>query len=153
MTPDQIVCRCCQNTYEVIEGCAICETAKANIIWPALKEDNEAADLANLSRRTLRLLASNIKRLEHSMTTSVTREYYPAHGREAAALAKAMSAILTEARKLEEREEKRVKAATFDEQVDIWHDWFGSLPREHKVRVLGRFEEYLLPAQAAETVE
>lgn len=153
MTPNEILCRCCQQPYDVPEGCAICEVAKKNIVWPSLAEDTEAHDLTRLARRTVRLLESNVQRLEHSMKHAATREYYPAHGREAAALAKAMAAVLTEARKLEQHEAQRVKTGTFEDQVGIWTEWVLSLPREYQAKVLAAFEERLLPAGPAELVD
>jgi hypothetical protein len=152
LIPSDIVCRCCQKDYSVAEGCAICEGAKRNVVWPALNQDHEAADLHTLARRTVRLLRTQLDRLSHSITNAPTGAYDPVAGAELAKMSRAVANILTEARKLEEREEARVKGADFEQQLDIWGGWVLGLPREYQNRLVEWLEQKLLPPAPTDAV-
>jgi hypothetical protein len=146
MTPADILCRCCGKDYSVNEGCGICEPAKRNVVWPAMQE-SVAADLVGVSRRVVRLLDSQAKALQRDLDSSMGG-YNASLAREASQLARAIAATLTEARKLEEREEAKVKGTGFDGQLDIFLEWLAGLPREYQHRALGGMEKLLLPAPA-----
>lgn len=152
MTPADILCRCCQKDYSRAEGCAICEPAKRNCVWPAMQE-SEAADLVRMSRRVIKMLESQIRGIERHMDSAIGAVFDPALAREASALARSMAAVLTEARKLEEREEQRVKDGGFEDQLDIFIGWIGGLPREYIAKAFSRMEQLLLGPGAQDDAE
>lgn len=142
MTPDDILCRCCGKDYSIYEGCAICEPAKRNITWPAMQE-SVAANLVGVSRRVVKMLDKQANALAKELDLSLA--YNPTLAREASVLARAIAATLTEARKLEEREEERVKQGGFDDQLDIFFEWIKGLPKEYRAKALAGMERTLLP--------
>lgn len=152
MTPEDILCRTCGKDYSIPEGCAICVEAKANIVWPGMQESVNA-DLVAVSRRVVRMLDKQQKRLAREMDDSMG--YHTEHTKECSLLARSIASILTEARKLEEREEKRVQQGGFDDQLGIFLTWLAGLPREYRTKALGGMERLLLPAgsEDAEVVE
>lgn len=143
MTPADILCRCCGKDYSVYEGCGVCEPAKRNVVWPAMQE-SEVADLIKVSRRIVRMLDKQAKAIEKEIELSMG--FDPKLAREASLLARAIGSILTEARKLEEREEAKVKTGGFEAQLDIFLEWLAGLPKEYQFKALGGMEQLLLPA-------
>lgn len=151
MTPEDILCRTCGKDYSVFEGCALCEPAKRNIVWPAMQE-SVSADLLGVSRRSVRMLDKQVKRLAKELDASIS--FDPAMAREASLLARAIAATLTEARKLEEIEERKVRQGGFDDQLDIMLEWLKGLPKEYRLKALEGMERLLLPpATEAELVD
>lgn len=152
MRPADITCRTCRKAYNIPEGCAICEPAKRNIMWPDPAQ--EGSELLSTGRQALRLLQLNLDRLEREMTQGSvgarTQAYRPEWATAAQQLARSLAALVTEMRKLEEREQKRVQAATFDEQVEIMVSWVENLPREHQHTVMDALVRLLEPAQPAQ---
>lgn len=133
MTPSDIKCRLCQHHYGEAEGCVTCAPAKKNALWPAMT--GEDVSLQGMAQKSIRLLQLNLDRLEKEMTQSLggkSGHYYAEHGREAAALAKALATILGEARKIEDREARKVAQMTFSERIELWKEWFAQLPQEHQ---------------------
>jgi len=143
VTPEDVVCGACRKDYSVYEGCALCEPAKRRILWPAMQE-SIAADLVGVSRRVVRMLDGQAKAIAKELKD--TTGYNPALAREASLLARAIAATLTEARKLEEREEAKVRTGGFDDQLDIFFEWLKGLPKEYRVKALAGMERTLLPA-------
>lgn len=152
MTPDEILCRCCGKDYSVAEGCAFCQEAKANIVWPAM-QPSENADLVKVSRRVVKMLDRQCKAIERELDSVPGKVFHKELVREASLLARAIGSILTEARKLEEREEARVKSGGFDDQLGIFLEWLAGLPREYQHKALNGMERLLLPASAADVVD
>lgn len=152
MTPADILCRTCGKDYSVYEGCGICEPAKRNIVWPGMQPD-VATNLIQVSRRVVRMLDKQAKKIEKELDEGLGG-YNKDLAREASLLARAIGSILTEARKLEEREESRVRQGGFDDQLGIFLEWLGGLPKEYQHKALGGMERLLLPpAQDADVVD
>src|SRR5690606_26554283 len=131
ITPSDIRCRLCQHHYGEPDGCATCAPAKKNCLWPAVTGDD--VSLGAMAGKSIRLIQLNLDRLEKEMTESIggkSGHFYSPHAKEAAALAKALAPILAEARKLEDRDAKRVAQMTFAERVELWAHWFKELPHE-----------------------
>lgn len=115
-------------------------------------QDSVAADLVQVSRRAVRMLDKQIARIGRELDLSMG--YHPQLAREASLLARSVGSILTEARKLEEREESKVKQGGFDAQLEIFLEWLAGLPKEYQYKALGGMERLLLPAPAeAEVVD
>lgn len=94
-----------------------------------------------MAQKSIRLLQMNLDRLEKEMTESVggrTGHYYAPHGKESAQLAKALAVILGEARKIEDREAKRVAQMTFSERVELFMEFIHQLPMEHQRAVAAK---------------
>lgn len=142
MTPDEILCRTCGKDYGIPEGCAFCEPAKKQIVWPAMQADN--ADLVKVSRRVVKMLDKQCRAIEKELDAVMGGVFHKELVREASLLARAIGSILTEARKLEEAEEKRVKQGGFDDQLGIFIEWLAGLPREFQHKALGSMERLLL---------
>jgi len=99
-----------------------------------------------MAGKSIRLIQLNLDRLEKEMTESIggkSGHFYAPHAKEAAALAKALATILAEARKLEDRDAKRVAQMTFAERVELWAHWFKELPQEHQRDVAMRMARVL----------
>lgn len=152
MTPDEILCRTCGKNYGEAEGCAICETAKANITWPAM-QPSENADLVRVSRRVVKMLEGQVKAIEKELKLVPGTGYHGQLVKEASLLSRALGSVLTEARKLEEAEEKRVKQGGFDDQLGIFIEWLSGLPKEYRFRTMGAVERLLGPAPEDAEVE
>ncbi len=149
MSPDQIVCRLCKRDYGDAEGCPTCGPAKAAIIWPSLRE-TDSTDLVQASRRIVKMLDQQCKALQKEIKLVPGTGYHPELAKDAALLSRALASVLTEARKLEEAEEKRVKGGGFDDQLDIFLEWLEGLPQEYRRKVLTGVEGLLLPAAEAD---
>lgn len=153
MTPDEIVCRLCGKDYGIPEGCAVCTDAKRNIVWPAM-QTSENADLVKVSRRVVKMLDKQCRAIEKELDAVYGGVFHKELVREASLLARAIGSILTEARKLEEAEEKRVKQGGFDDQLGIFIEWLAGLPREFQHKALGSMERLLLgPGEEGELVD
>lgn len=138
MKPSDVRCRC-GRTYAELEGCGVCEPAKRQIVWPETVEDD--LNLLGLSRKAVRLIEMNLDRLERDMTkwSRADKEsgfYYAPHAKEAAMLGRSLAFMLAEARKLEERDEKRVGNMNFAERVRLWTEFLDSLPHEFQRNVV-----------------
>jgi hypothetical protein len=104
---------------------------------------DDAADLVRVSRRIVKMLDGQAKALEKEIRISMG--FHPNLSREASQLARATGAMLSEARKLEEREERRVREGGFEDQLNIFLDWLGGLPKEYRHKALTGMEKLLLP--------
>lgn len=152
MTPRDIICRSCRKDYSLAEGCTFCEPAKRQIVWPAMDPDRDSADLHALARRTVSLLKFQLDRLDRDIRNAPTGAYDPDASAQLSKLSRAVANILTEARKLEEREEERMKGATFEQMLEIYGEWILGLPREYQARTMDWLERKLLPEPEAELV-
>lgn len=115
-------------------------------------QESEVADLIKVSRRVVRMLDKQAKKIEKELDQAMG--FDPALARESSLLARAIGSILTEARKLEEREEAKVKTGGFDSQLGIFLEWLAGLPKEYQYKALGGMEQLLLPsATDAELVD
>ena len=144
MRPSDIKCRICGRHYGEPEGCPTCRQAKANIVWPA--EAESEIDLLGMSRKALRLIEMNLDRLERDMTRwskADTEEgfYNPTQAKEAAMLGRSFAFMLAEARKLEDRDEKKVALMGYAERVELFMDFLDSLPQEHQRNVIRSLSE------------
>jgi hypothetical protein len=142
--PSDIKCRLCGHHYGEEAGCPTCSHAKRAIDWPATAEVE--IDLLGLSRKAVRLIEMSLDRLERDMTkwSKADREdgfYHQGHAKEAAMLGRSLAFMLAEARKLEERDEKRVANMGYAERVELWMDFLDSLPQEHQRNVIRSLSE------------
>lgn len=142
MRPSDIKCRLCGYNYAELDGCRTCRAAKDNIVWPATA--SEELDLLGLSRKAIGLIELSLDRLEKDMRKWKGKDgegfYYAPHAKEAATLGRSLAFMLAEARKLEERDEKKVAKMGYAERVELWMDFLDSLPQEHQrnvIRTLG----------------
>lgn len=151
MRPADIKCRLCGKHYGEPEGCPTCTAAKRNIDWPAMADSG--VDLLPLAQQAIRLMKINLDRLEHDMTQSLggrTDHYYEPHANQAMKLGRSLSFMLAEARKLEERDEKKVANMSFGEKVELYFEFLNSLPQEHQRTVAERMAGLLAPMTDAE---
>jgi hypothetical protein len=148
VTPDQIVCRLCKRDYGDSAGCPTCGPAKASIVWPSLR-DTDSTDLVQASRRIVKMLDQQCKALQKEIKLVPGTGYHPELAKDAALLSRALASVLTEARKLEEAEEKRVKGGGFDDQLEIFLEWLAGLPKEYQAKALNGMEGLLLPGEVA----
>lgn len=112
-------------------------------------------DLLGLAQKAIRLMDINLDRLERDMTESVggrSDHYYPAHSEASMKLGRSLSFMLAEARKLEERDEKKVDRMSFAEKVELFMEFINGLPQEHQRAVADRVMG-LLTDGSAEVVE
>lgn len=83
----------------------------------------------------------NLDRLERDMTRWSQADhaegfYHSGQAKEAAMLGRSLAFMLAEARKLEERDEKRVAQMGYAERVELFYDFLDSLPQEHQRNVV-----------------
>jgi hypothetical protein len=127
----------CQKTYNLEQGCVFCEQAKKHIIWP----DEFSSDLNSLdsmAAQSIRILQANLDRLERDMDSTPTKGFYDKHAVQAGQLARAMATILSEARKLEDRNAKAVQRMGYEERAELFLDFVEQLPPELKNKTLGK---------------
>ena len=110
----QVHCRCCGKAFNLATGCAICQSARDNMVKPSLDGEFQGLGISALMQQQLRILKLASDRLENVMHDGMhpkdmpkpldpsTYAYDPQHGREAMALAKAAAALLGDARKLDQ---------------------------------------------------
>lgn len=151
MRPVDIVCRTCRKTYNLTEGCAICESAKRNIIWP--DPTTQGSEMLSASRQALRLTQSLLDRLDRAMNEGSLGarkgEFNIDWADQCTKLNRGLASLLDATRKLEDNERKRVESGSFEEQIEIWLDWVGQLPREKQEALLGSVVNLLeAPAEA-----
>lgn len=154
MRPQDVICRLCRKPYDWPEGCATCQPAKANIIWPAMQEGSEFTELNDVARQSIRVMRTCLDKLQREIATAPTQAFNSDWSREAGQLGRALASILTEARKLEEREAQEARASSFEDKVKVFLGWVEQLPREYRDKMLHYTQQALLPAPSeAELVE
>jgi len=67
--------------------------------------------------------------------------YHAQHAKEAATLGRSLAFMLAEARKLEERDEKKVAKMSYAERVELFMEFLDSLPQEHQRNVIRSMAE------------
>ncbi len=140
MRPSDLLCRLCRTSYGIQElGCATCIPAKRNIMWPDATADH--VQLHGPAQQALRLLESNMDRLEASMKTDKLQKFSPDWARAANANAAAMAKLVAEMRKLEESALRKTKNLSHEERAEIFVEMFRDLPREHQVETLRQCDE------------
>lgn len=133
MRPHDIKCRLCGHRYNDPSGCEICEPAKRNIIWP----ESDMPILESLAAQGIRLIEENMNRLENDMRASTSALPYEKHIKHACDLNRALTAILGEARKLEDKARQEVSNKSLAEKAEMMLDWLVyELPQEHQEKFL-----------------
>jgi hypothetical protein len=133
MRPHDIKCRLCGHRYNDPEGCEVCVLAKKNIIWP----ESDLPLLESLAAQGIRLIEQNMNRLEEDMAAGTGSFPFEKHIRMACDLNRALTAILGEARKLEDKAAREVSNKSLAEKAEMMLDWLvHELPQEHQERFL-----------------
>lgn len=140
MRKHDIKCRLCGHRYNDPHGCEVCVQAKQQIMWPA----SELPILESLAAQSIRLLEANMDRLEEDMNKMEHSLPYHQHIKFACDLARALTSILGEARKLEDKAKSEMQGKPLAEKVELMLDWLvHELPQEHQQHFLEAAVEML----------
>ena len=130
-----VVCGGCDTSYLEEGGCLVCEDAKK---LAHVREDEEIG-LKDATQQAIRLVKTNMERLEAKMGGRKRKSYDDKHAREANAMARSLSSIMREARALEKEQATRASQLSYEEKQNVVLEWFLSLPTEHQREMLQRF--------------
>jgi hypothetical protein len=118
----------------------VCVPAKKNIIWP----ESDLPLLESLAAQGIRLIEVNMNRLEKDMAEGTGSFPFEKHIRMACDLNRALTAILGEARKLEDKAAREVSNKSLAEKSEMLLDFVvHELPQEHQERFLAACIEQL----------
>lgn len=134
MTPSDIVCRACRNAYNIPEGCAICESAKRNIVWPDPVQGND--ETISVAKQMMRILQNQLDRLESEIKQVPHRGYSPQLATEAKKLAQALGLMVKETRQLEAQARRDAESMDWSEKAELVLQMFTTAPPEFKKTVL-----------------
>lgn len=135
MTPADIKCRCCGNTYNVPQGCTFCEDAKRHIVWPDPTEGSSDTSVS-VAKQMMAILRDQLDRLQKEIKDLKHSNFSPQIAKEAKQLASAFSLVVKETRQLEAQAKKAAESMGWDEKAQLVLEMFASAPPEFKKAVL-----------------
>lgn len=145
-----IACRGCRHPITADQGCALCSPVKKHLVVEG--EDEETVPLAKMAGETLRLMRTDLKRLQKIQAKA--DEYNAAQAMEARRIAGAISKLMDSARKVIQDGVDAVEAMSFQERAELLVSWFESLPPAYRrkifdamVRVMGTAVEGPVPGR------
>ena len=116
-------------------GCDICRAAKQALVVNAA---NEQLETFSIARQSTKLIGDLLDRLSEDIHQAQLVRYHPQWSKDAAVLAKALVALLTETRKFEESAAGEAKEYTFNEKVDALLLWCDALSVKQQETLMGR---------------
>ena len=133
----------------------MCTAVKPNLVWPAMNEVEATETAKGLVQQLARMLRKQLKKLEAPVNSS---EYDSAVTAELVKIGNTMNKLTEQVRKLEDRENDRLAALSFDEQVRlIATEFFAQIPEQHQRAMLQLLESELhrssTPYMLADVVE
>lgn len=149
MTPEPIaehldnapICRLCRYSLKAVNGCEFCLPVKAHLIWPVMHELEATETAKALSQQSARLLKKQLRKLNEHVDKA---EYDEKVTGELIKLSNAITKLTDQVRKLEDRENERTAALTFEEQTTlIANQFFANLPEQHQKTMLNKLNDIL----------
>lgn len=125
-----LACRACRRPLVAEGGCAICTDIKRNLV---VEGDTENVPLAKLAGDTVRLLKTDLYRLE--LMQAKDRVYNPTLAAEGRRLSGAIAKLLDSTRKVIQDGVDAVEALSFQERAEILVAWFETLPPAYRRKI------------------
>ena len=148
-------CRLCGYRLKAMEGCDSCLSAKKHFVYP--EETGDKVTTQELTQRTAKLMREQISRL--TLDQSKGLKYDAQLSRELVNLTKALSGLVSEMRRLDDRQEANLASMGYAERCDlIAQEFFAKLPEEYQVDFIHKltrlYNEMKLPvySEQAEAV-
>jgi hypothetical protein len=134
---NQPLCRLCGHLLKAKQGCDTCLPCKRNVQWPVLRDDLDTVATAKaLTQDTAKMLRRQLRRLK-SAEKSQGDSYNPEITTQMVKLARPIKELAGEVRKLEDRDDDRYAALTYEEKCKLYLEhFFMNLPEENQVRLL-----------------
>ncbi len=135
------ICRLCRYSLKAESGCDTCLPLKPLLIWPVMHEIEATETAKSLSQQIARMIRAQLKKLNRELKEP---DFNPELTNQLVKLANAGTKLTEQVRKLEDRENERTAALTFDEQIQlIATQFFSQLPEQHQRRMLALLNDSL----------
>jgi hypothetical protein len=125
-------CRACGHLLKSVDGCAICQDIKRNLVWPQIEGDHAIQTTLDLSQSVARLLKRQLRRLEKISKSSkdqLSRDDYS----RLMELTRGTTGLLQQMRMLEESTAAQAKNLTYEKSCELYiNEFFATLPQEHQ---------------------
>ena len=123
-------CRLCGHRLKAMDGCDSCLSAKKHFVYP--EETGDRVTTQELTQRTARIMREQIARL--TLDQGREHKYDAQLSRELVNLTKALSGLVSEMRRLDEKQEANLASMGYAERCDlIAQEFFARLPEEYQV--------------------
>lgn len=109
-------------------GCPGCLELKQELVV----DDSALVDPISVVRKSARLLNRIMDRLEYDMRVSGKKAYHREWAKDAAAVSTALSKVVNDLRRFEIDLAVEVSQYSFQEQMNLFGQWFESLPLDQK---------------------
>lgn len=117
--------------YSQPEGCVVCDPAKRNIIWP--KEDLPV--LGSINAQAIRIIETELEYIEQEQRESLGgKKGMPSKERIGSInqLTRALTGLISEGRKLEDKEESRIRNLSQRERALLLVEAYFELSQEER---------------------
>jgi hypothetical protein len=130
---DTLICRGCRRPITDEAGCALCLVVKPHLM-PIDAGDEDAVPLSQLAAETAGLLRRQLTQLK--VMQKKASGYDAVLAKESREHANALSKLMDTSRKVIQDGADAVDAMSFAEKVELFRDWFVSLPPAYRRRTM-----------------
>lgn len=141
-------CRACGKPYNWPEGCAICEEAKANVVYNAQVETFTAEDVG---WETVRVLRDCLSRVRNELNNLPHNKSAATLNTEASKLGRTLTGLIAELRKAEKDTAADIRKMTPGQKAQAFLNYVAELPEDLREEVLSRTVRMLQPAEGIQT--
>lgn len=141
---ERLTCRTCGIGLTDAGGCDLCRDFKARqIAVHGELVGDDPVELVEAVDEAVKAIRHQVRRLRGEQRK--TEGYDARLSSEASKLAIAAARLLDTARKLYQQGDEQLATLSFPERLNLFQEWFGSLPIEMQRKVLGRLSRHALP--------
>jgi uncharacterized Zn finger protein (UPF0148 family) len=139
-----LACRACRIPLSAQTGCAVCQTARHNLVVVG-ETEQERPSLAGVGNEALEGLRDQITHFKDILATN------PGNGQvtgKLVACTNALSKLTGELRKLQDDGKKTVDAMSFAERTELFVGWYMDLPPPYRLQLRERMAEHEVAVSA-----